>query len=316
MKKITAILMALILMSSFAFVVSAEGEPVNYAATGTYIITPGNDTGYLSSEDGSVYYGDDDCTILTDGVSPYYTTTTEDGKVIAGAERPGESVVLVGSSATHIITIDLGATYDDIYEITFGNVWDSVSFGWENGQDGKGNRGFVADKAIIRLAVDGVNYERNKDFDVVKDNHTEDGSENGYYDFRFKFNAPVTAKAIELTVWSTSYCLSFSELQVWGYGHSIPTPEVSLEESSEEEIVESSEEEIVESSEEAEESKEESKAEESKEESKAEESKTESKTEESKGENNDSGSPAIFIIIGVVAVVAVVAVVLVVKKKK
>ena len=73
MKKITAFLMALVLISSFAFVVSAEGDPVNYAASGTYVITPGNETGFLSSTDGTKYYGDDDCTILTDGVNPYYT---------------------------------------------------------------------------------------------------------------------------------------------------------------------------------------------------------------------------------------------------
>ncbi len=302
MKKITAILMALVLISSFAFVVSAEGEPVNYAASGTYTITPGSESGFLSSEDGSLYYGDDDCTILTDGVNPYYSI-----------EEPGLGIVLIGSSSVHTITIDLGATYDDIYEITFGNVWDSYNFGYANAEDGsgKGNRGFVADKAIINLAADGVNFERNKDFDVVKENHTEDGSENGFYNFKLKFNTPVTAKAIELMIWSPAYCLSFSELEVWGYGHSIPTPEVSLEESSEEESVEESSEEAVESSE-----AEESKAEESKTESKAEESKTESKAEESKaGDETPESSPVIFIVIGV-AVVAVVAVVIVVLKKK
>ena len=301
MKKLTAILMALVLISSFAFVVSAEGDPVNYAASGTYIITPGSDTGFLESEDGSLYYGDDDCTILTDGVNPYYSI-----------EEPGLGIVLIGSSSVHTITIDLGATYDDIYEITFGNVWDSYNFGYANAEDGsgKGNRGFVADKAIINLAADGVNFERNKDFEVVKENHTEDGSENGFYNFKLKFNTPVTAKAIELMIWSPSYCLSFSELEIWGYGHSIPTPEVSLEESSEEESVEESSEEAVESSEE------ESKAEESKTESKAEESKTESKAEESKAEEGKDGlSPVIFIVIGV-AGVAVVAVGIVVLKKK
>ena len=317
--KIMAILMAvLVLSSAFTFVVSAEGEPVNYALTGDYVITPGNDTGFLESEDGSKYYGDDLCEILKDGVSPYYTTTTEDGQVIAGAERPGESVVLVGSGTVHVITFDLGATYDDIYEITFGNVWDSYTFGWANGDGGQGNRGFRADKAIIKLAADGVNYEKNKDFEVVKDNHTEDGSENGYYDFRLKFNTPVTAKAIEMTIFSPTYCLSFSELEIWGYGHSIPTPEISEEESEEEPIEESSEE--VVSNTESEESEDESEAEESKEESKAEESKVESEEKsEAASEDNDKNegvNPIIFVAIGAAVLVVAVIVIVVLKKKK
>ncbi len=311
MKKITAILMALVLISSFAFVVSAEGEPVNYAATGVYEINDGDDSKFLSSQDNpEINYTDPERKILIDGVSPYYTSATEDGKVVAGSERMGESIILTGSGSIHTLIIDLGATYDDIYEITLGNVWDSFTFGWELGENGQGNRGFYADKTIIKFAPDGVNFEKNDEFEVVKENHTEDGSENGYYDFKFKFEKPVTAKAIQLSLRSPSYCLSFSELQVWGYGHSIPTPEVSIEESSEEESVEESSEEAAESSEE------ESTAEESKTESKAEESKTESKAEESKGEDEKDGPGiVVFIVIGV-AVVAVVAVVIVVLNKK
>ncbi len=308
MKKIHAILMALLLLVSMGtFSVSAEGEAVNYALTSQYIY---GSSSFLSSEESGISYADDACTILTDGVAPYYAI-----------EESGLGVVLTGSGASHIITFDLGATYDDIYEINFLNVWDSYNFGYE-GQPG--NRGFEADNVKIKLSADGVNYERSKDFEIVKENHTEDGSENGFYDFKFKFNAPVTAKAIELLINAPAacYCLSLSEIEVWGNGHSIPTPEVS-EESSEEVLEESSEEAEESAVESVEESKEEaSKAEESKaEESKAEASKTEnskadtSKTDTSKGDDEGGSSPVIFIVIGAVVVVAVV-VVVVLKKKK
>jgi hypothetical protein len=206
MKKISTILMALMLLVSMCTVsVSAEGEAVNYAANGQYIYGTPN---FLTED-----LADDACAILTDGVAPYYSI-----------EEAGKGVVLVGSGATHIITFDLGANYDDIYEINFLNVWDSFNFGYE-GQPG--NRGFDTDALKIRLSQDGVNYERTKDFEIVKTNHTEDGSENGFYDFKCKFNAPVTAKAIELYITSPQYCLSLSEIEIWGNGHSIATPEVS-----------------------------------------------------------------------------------------
>jgi hypothetical protein len=311
MKKITTILMALLLLvSSFTFVVSAEGEAVNYATNATYEYDGA--TTFLSSEDGSRYFGDDACTILTDGVSPFYTTTTEDGKVIAGSENPGESIILAGSGAVHTFTFDLGATYDDITEITFSNVWDSVSFGWENGENGKGNRGFSYDKAIINISANDVGHERTKDYEIIKKNHTEDGSENGYYDITYKFNNPATAKTIQFMIFGPAYCLSFSELEIWGKGHSIPTPEAA--ESSEEIIEESSDEAIDES---VEESAEESKAESKAEESKAEESKAASKAENSKADDDGKDGSVLPIVIAVVAVVAVaVVVVIVIKKKK
>lgn len=296
MKKFSAILMAtLVLFSMCVFTVSAEGEAVNYAQAGVYAY--GETSTFLASTDGSTYYGDDACTILTDGENPYYMP-----------EEPGKGVVLTGSGTTHTIIFDLGATYDDVYEIVLGNVWDSVTFGYVNGENGKGNRGFNADKAMIRISADGVNFERTKDFEIVKTNHTEDGSENGFYDYTFKFNAPATIKAVELLISSPAYCLSLSEIEIWGYGHSIPTPEVSFEDETTEEIVD-------ETSEEAEETTEASVEESKAEESKAEESKVESKAEESKAEEAEGTSPVIFIVIGVV-VVAIIAVVVVISKKK
>ncbi len=323
MKKLFAILTVLLVLVSTATVtVSAEGDAINYASVGSYSTTPGHEIGYLSSADYTKYYGDDQCTLLTDGVSPYYTTTTESGKVIAGAERPGESAILVGTTATHQFTFTLDKTYDDIYEITLGNVWNSFDFGWENGEDGKGNRGIEYKKVIINLSTDGINYKKIKDFEIVVDNHTEDGSENGYYDYRYKFNSPVTAKYIQIIAWSPSYCFSISEIEIWGRGNAIPDV-VAPEESSEEESEEPSEEESVD--EPIDESTEESKAEESKveeskvEESKAEESKAEqSKAEESKADDNDGGNGGLIIgiVAGVVIVVAAVIIVVVLKKKK
>lgn len=299
MKKLSAILMAmLVLMSAFSMVASAEGEPVNYALQGQYAY---NGSSFLASADGTTYYGDDALTILNDGVNPYYMP-----------EEPGLGVVLTGSAFVHVITFDLGATYDDIYELVFGNVWDSVTFGYADGEEGKGNRGFAYEKAIINVSPDGVNYERTKDYEVVLENHTEDGSENGFYDYRFKFNAPVTAKAIQMMIYSPSYCLSLSEIEIWGNGHSIPTPEVSLEESSEEIVEASSEETVV--SEAA--SKEESKADVVSEATSKENSKAESTAETSKDAGDDDKGSALPIVIGVVAAVVVIAVVVVVIKKK
>ncbi|MBE6649239.1 MAG: hypothetical protein E7614_06970 [Ruminococcaceae bacterium] len=320
MKKLSAILMVLLVIASIVTVnVSAEGDAINYASIGTYSTSPGHEIGYLSSSDSTKYYGDDDCTLLTDGVSPYYTTTTKDGKIIAGAENPGESAILVGTSAVHVFTFALDRTYDDIYEITLGNVWNSYDFGWENGENGKGNRGIAYKKVIITLSTDGETFKKTKDYDIVADNHTEDGSENGYYDYRYQFKEPVTAKYIQIAVYSPSYCFSLSEIEIWGRGNAIPDI-VTPEESSEEIPDETSEDETEES---VEESKEESKTEESKvEESKAEESEAEqskaeqSKAEESKSDDNDGGNTGLIIVIAVVAVIAIAVVVVVVLKKK
>ena len=319
MKKLSALLMVfLVLISMVSVTANAENDPVNYAQKGVYEIIPGNSvSGYLENADATVRYGDDDFTLLTDGVSPYYTTTTEEGKVIAGSEKAGESIVLVGTSAVHEFKFYFDATYGDIYEIKFSNVWDSHNFGWENGQDGKGNRGFDYKKAIINLSTDGLEYKRTKDYEIIVTNHTEDGSENGYYDYTFKFNEPVSAYSIQIMAWSPNYCFSISEIEIWGRGNAIgPVPEIT-EESSEDTIEESSEEAEPEASEEAsveEASVEESKAEESKaEESKAEESKAEASSE---APAEESGSPVLVIVIVVVAVVVIAAVVIVILKKR
>ncbi len=298
MKKISSIFMTvLLLISAFTFSVSAEGEPVNYAENGMYAIsTSGGSPSFLRSEsDSTLYYGDDDYTILNDGVNPYYSV-----------EKPGLGVVLTGTGAGHTILFDLGATYDDIYEITFGNVWDSVTFGYADGVDGKGNRGFAPEVAMIELSLDGINFTRVKDYEIVKENHTEDGSENGFYDFRFQFDTPATAKVLRMTLISTGYCLSLSEVQIWGYGNSIPDVEIPEDPSEEEPSEESSE-----STNSTEVSKESSAVtSEVEESSNASQSVNSSADDSSEDESSGSGALVVGIVVAVVVVVIVVVVLL------
>ncbi len=330
MKKILSMItVILVIVSAFTFTASAEGERVNYALNAEYVIDSGG-TGagaFLSSNDGTLYYGDDLCEILNDGVNPYYSEL----EGYNNQEVPGYGIVLTGSGTVHTITFDLGAIYDDIDSIVFGNVWDSYTFGYEFSQeaDKRGNRGFTADKAMIRLSTDGVNFERTKDYDIVKENHTSDGSENGFYNFNFKFHAPVKARALQLMIFSPAYCLSLSEIEIYGYGHFVEGSDVPVTPESSEEIVEESSETTDEESTEA---TSEAVSEEAASEATS-EAASEAVSDEAASENDnaesadtansseasgDEGGPNVGLIIGIVAAVVVVAavVIFVISKKK
>jgi hypothetical protein len=318
MKKLfTIALSVLMLISCFTFSVSAA--EVNYAQNET------TNYAYITEDTSSSWYGnlaDDLCELLNDGNIPYL-------------ETPFESVGVQGSNRLVTVVFDLGAIYPDIKSVKFCGVWDS----YNHGSSGK-NRSFSGEKTMIEFSEDGMTYTRNKDFEMTKENWSEDGSENGFYNFVFTFGSDVKAKAVRLTFWSPTYVMSLGEIQIIGGGADpvIVTPPAV---ESSEEIVESYDDTDVESEEpaaseeapsteesvaqsEAEVSTEESKAEESKaeeaskEESKAEESKTESKAEESKDnttDDKDGISPVVIVVI-IVAVIAIAAVVVIIMKKK
>jgi hypothetical protein len=321
MKKILSMItVLLVIVSAFTISASAEGERVNYALNAQYTIDSGG-TGagkFLASTDGTTYYGDDLCEILNDGVNPYYNEL----EGYNNQEVPGYGVVLVGSGTVHTITFDLGAIYDDIDSIVFGNVWDSYNFGYEFSQeaDKKGNRGFTDNKAMIRLSTDGVNFERTKDYNIVKENHTADGSENGFYNYNFKFNAPVKARALQLLIFSPVYCLSLSEIEIYGYGHAIEGSEIPVAPESSEEIVEESSETTGEvASEAVSEATSEVASEAVSDEAASENDNAESADIANSSEaTGDEGGPNLGLIIGIVAAVVVVAavVIIVISKKK
>ncbi len=311
MKKLFSIALSMLMLIS-CFAISVSAEEVNYAQN--------ENASYSYAEDLTESwfngFSDDACELLTDGNVPY-------------GETPFESVSVQGTSKVVTIVFDLGATYPDVKTIKFCGVWDSNTF------EG-GNRSFSGDDTIIRVSQDGENFERNKNFEMTKENWSEDGSENGWYNFVFTFDENVAAKKIELSFWSPTYVLSLGEIQIIGGGAAPVEPAVSEEESSEEESVdepaESTDESVAESTadestdesvaeseaeESTEESKaEESKAEESKTESKAEESKTESKVDTSSDNSEDDGFPVVIIVIIIVAVVVIATVVVIIMKKR
>ncbi len=307
MKKLFSIALSMLMLIS-CFAISASAEEVNYAQN--------ENASYAYIEDVSGAWNgamtDDACELLTDGKIPY-------------AETPFESVSIVGSNKVVTMVFDIGAIYPDVKQVKFCGVWDSNTH-----QSSGKNRGFSADNTIIRVSQDGVNFERNKAWNMTKENWSEDGSENGWYNFVFTFDEDVTAKAIELTFWSPVYVLSLGEIQIIGGGATPVEPESSEEEISEPEE-ESSEEETEEPtaadseaeseavSEAASEAESEAASEAASEaEKSADESKTESKAEASSEAPNDDddGFPLVVIVIIIVAVVAVATGVVIVMKKR
>ena len=294
MKKLFTIALSVLMLIS-CFAISVSAAEVNYAQN------DGASYAYFTESISSYWQGglaDDACELLTDGV-------------IAYGETPFETVAVAGTSRQVSIIFDLGATYPDVKAIKFCGVADSNYF---NG----GNRGFCGDKALIEFSENGIDYARNKNFEMVRENCSEDGSETGFYNFTFTFDSDVKAKAVRLTIWSPVYVLSLSEIQIIGGGADpiVDTPE----ESSEEEYIEDSEDTTAEESTETTESAAEStETAESAAESKAEESATESKVEASSTDtttDNEDGINPVVIVVIVVAVIAVAAVVVIVLKKK
>lgn len=305
MKKLFSIALSiLMLLSCFAFSVSAEGVNVFAADKGAT---------YSYMEDMTEYwYGsckDENAELLNNGVVPEM-------------EEPFETVGIQGTNRVVTIVIDLGALYKDITSINFLCVCDSYT-----DKTSGANRSFSGKKTNFRFSEDGDTFTRNKDFEMERVKMDPDSAES-YYNFNFAFKN-VTARYIELTFYSPVYILSLGEIEVIsasGVGTTVEEPS-SEEESSEDISVESEEEpsedvSVEPESTEAPASSDAESTDASTEESKTEASKEESKTEASpenssqaNGGDNEGIDPLVIIVI-IVAVVAVAAVVVIVVKKK
>ncbi|MBE6648795.1 MAG: hypothetical protein E7614_04665 [Ruminococcaceae bacterium] len=305
MKKLFSIALSiLMLLSCFAFSVSAEGVNVFAADKGAT---------YSYMEDMTEYwYGsckDENAELLNNGVVPEM-------------EEPFETVGIQGTNRVVTIVIDLGALYKDITSINFLCVCDSYT-----DKTSGANRSFSGKKTNFRFSEDGDTFTRNKDFEMERVKMDPDSAES-YYNFNFAFKN-VTARYIELTFYSPVYILSLGEIEVIsasGVGTTVEEPS-SEEESSEDISVESEEEpsedvsvepESTEAPASSDAESTDASTEESKIEASKEESKTEASTENSSqanGGDNEGIDPVVIIVI-IVAVVAVAAVVVIVVKKK
>ncbi len=164
---------------------------------------------YLSEENWLSSFGDEYTALLNDGKIPY-------------KETPFETVIFSGTSSVVSVVFDLGNVYSDIREIRFCGVRDTYTSNIESA-----NRGFCDDKAIFNFSEDGVSYSRNNDFVIIKENYSEDGSETGYYNYIYRFEENVKARAVKLYFWSPVYLLSLGEIQIIGNGDEAVFPEMS-----------------------------------------------------------------------------------------
>ena len=302
MKKLfTLALTVLMLLSCFTVTTSAADGVNVFAAEKGAIYSYDTEVAFYNS------CVDDTNTILNDGVVP-------------DAELPGESVGFTGTGVTVMFTIDLGAFYTDITDINFLCVCDSYG-------DGKSNRGFSGEKTAFKFSTDGLTFERNKDFTMSRVD-IDDIETNSFYNFCFKFDAPISARYINITMNNSGgYVLSLGEVEVIsasGVGEEPPVVEEPAEEEpSEEEPTEEPSEDVVASEAESEAASEAASEAESEAESEAASEATSeaaseaASTDDNSKDNEDKdGINPIVIVVIVVAVVAVAAVVVVVLKKK
>ncbi len=168
---------------------SAENRtPVNYALGKKYAYSDDVLNNFNSGNE------DDSCTLLTDGI-------------VAVPETPFETVVIKGTGRIVTVILDLGATYNNIVSVNFCGVCDT--YGDRTlGQ----NRGFSGEKTMIYFSENNVDFDRNTDFVMTK----EETGEESYYNFKFNFNSPITASAVKICMYSPAYILSLSEIQVVG----------------------------------------------------------------------------------------------------
>ncbi len=288
MKKLFSIALSLLmLVSCFAFSVSAAGVNVASADKGASYIYE-TEVAFLGANT------DDALTLLNDGVVP-------EGEVA------GETVSFTGTGVQVYVLIDLGAVYTDITDINFLCVCDS--FG-----DGKSNRGFSGEDTKFRVSTNGVDFERNKDFTMEKVDR-DDNDATSFYNFNFKFDAPITASQIRIEMSNAGgYVLSLGEIEVISTsGEGTVVEEPSVEETTEEETTEEAASEETEASAEAT-SKEESKETTSKDNTSKDKT-SKAPTSSSASEDEGGISPAIIVII-IVAVIAVAVVVVIIMKKR
>ena len=298
MKKILTLALSLLMIAS-CFVFSVSAENVNLAKNSVYAYADDVAGKFKSSHE------DDACTLLTDGH-------------IAEAETPFETVCIEGTNRIVNVIFDLGGLYSDIKSVNFLAVWDSNT-------DVAGNRGFSGEKTQIWFSEDGVNFTRNKEFKMSRENRNPDGV-GSYYDYKFKFHSDVKARAVKIVMYSPVYILSLSEIEIISGGAAPEAPVVSEEPSSEEIIEESSVEapseavsEVVSEviSEAISEVASEVASEETSEVASEAASEAVSAEASSEAASNDEGgiSPVIIVVIAVVVVAAIVGVVIFTKKK-
>jgi hypothetical protein len=290
MKKILTLALSLLMISS-CFVFSVSAENVNLAKNSVYAYADDVAGAFKSGNE------DDACTLLTDGV-------------VAEMESPFETVCVQGTSRIVTVIFDLGGLYSDIKSVNFLAVWDSNT-------DVAGNRGFSGEKTQIWFSEDGLNFSRNKDFKMSRDKRDPESAES-YYDYKFKFNSDVKAKAVKIVMYSPAYILSLSEIEIIGGGAAPEAPVVSEEPSSEEIIEESSVEAPSEAvSEVVSEVVSEETSEVASEATSEAVSEAVSAEASSEAASNDEGgiSPVIIVVIAVVVVAAIVGVVIFTKKK-
>ncbi len=309
MKKLFTLALSLLMLVS-CFAISASAAGVNVAPNGSYTYE-----GEVQFMDGK---SDDLNELFIDGNAPL-------------AETPFESVSITGTGAIVTVTFNLGACYSDITDINFLSVCDSQT---ANG----GNRGFSGEKTIFTFSTDGVDYTRNKNFEMTG---AEIADAPTMYNYCFKFEEAVTAQYVQIMMYSPVYVLSLGEIEIIsasGEGSAPVEPESSEEESIDESIdesaVESTDESAVESTDEsvdesaaestdesADASADESTAastEESKEASKAPTTSSKAPTSSSADNGDDEGgiSPLVIVIIVLVVIAAAVVVVVIMKKRK
>lgn len=193
------------------------GVSVNLAQGKKYTITDDP----TSVDRPPLFYGDDDsfadnaCTKLTDGVVGDYSADCYKTEPCA---MPDVTVMMVGTSRTVEIIVDLGAVYENLEKV----VLRGVRMGTDNGN----GRNIELRQAYVRddSEMDGP-YERvtgTKSYTLVK-NAPEVASGDGssfnkeHYDYVFTFDKPVSGRRVRLVIGSgNAYIRQLEEIEVWG----------------------------------------------------------------------------------------------------
>ncbi len=166
---------------------------VNYALGADYVYEEENP--YLAE------YKDTSEKLLTNGKTVY-------------TQQFGETVAYTGSGALISLTIDLNVVRDDIESVFFGGVLNTQLTAIL-----PPNRGFSEDKTNFFFSTDGVEFVRNKSFTMVR---TENDVEvDGFYDYEFVFDVPVSARYVKILMYSPVYILSLSEIEVLGTAENV-----------------------------------------------------------------------------------------------
>lgn len=119
---------------------------------------------------------------------------------IALSETSGVTVAYAGTNKSYTLIFDLGATRDDIKTVKFRNVCVS------------GNRNFSQDKVIIAV-TDSQNSSEPVGLAYTSTKETQSGST--YFDFTYTLNAEVSGRYVYITMHTSGYILSLSEIEIY-----------------------------------------------------------------------------------------------------